>query len=103
MSISSNFLLVAVDVGCKDGVWLLVVAFPFECDCAGAFGLVLCALRPAAFCNLSSSTLLPRMDSNSVCTIFATSHTFATSFRAFMQTLMRSWLALTTDGTDERI
>jgi hypothetical protein len=38
-----------------------------------------------------------------VCTIFATSHTFETSLSAVMHTLILSWLAATTDGTDERI
>lgn len=58
---------------------------------------------PAAFWRRSSRALLPRMDSKSVCTIFATSQTFETSLRACMQMLIRSWLRETTLGTDERI
>ena len=45
---------------------------------------ILLCLSPAAFCSRSSSFLLPRMYSNSVWTIFATSHTLETSLRASM-------------------
>lgn len=58
---------------------------------------------PAAFCRRSSRTLFPRMDSNRVCTILATSHTLDTSLRACIHMLILSWQVATIEGTEDRI